>query len=383
MKFIIYNNNLNFGGAEVCFIDICKVLRESGCDVVVMCEKNNERFISKLKKINGVEIFDFLNYSCKYNDYFHIFNGQTLRDFENKYESKELRKLVWIMHPDELGAYICKGYYKIKERFGVFFARLFFYGTFLFNRRSIKRVKNMFERGEIVFMDGATYWTSMQFINRGIFDMKNANIIPVISDFGGKVFFENIDFKNKKIKNIFYFGRVEDFKFNAIMGLLNDLSLQKELSLHIIGDGKDLKKIENYAKKNSLDVNFYGFMDRLDAIKLMHEKADLVFAMGIAALDCVSSGIPVAILNPFTKINTSKKYNFLFEESYYGVGDFLDDEFSRKNKIYLKSFVEIKEDCEKNRKYIVENNFLHVSKFHSRFELKKAIDKYIFNIGDE
>lgn len=367
MKYFIYNSNLYFGGAEVCFLNLCRSLCDSNKEVFVICDLRNERFLENIKNIRGLNLLSIDDFvpSMDLNNALYIFNGQTLRDFEKRFGFLNLKKYIWVMHPDELIAYSCKGYYKVKEIFGPKISKFYFRTLFLFNYLKIKRIRNMIDKGEVLFMDGSTYWASMRFLEKGRIDIKNENILPVPSNINPSVFNNLKLVDRKKISNIFYFGRVEDFKVNSILGLMDDMVEKKGMVLNIIGDGKCLNEVNLYAKRIGLRVNFYGFMDRVSAIKIINERADLVFAMGISALDSTYSKIPVVILNPYSGKNKFKKYNFLVDEVFSGVGEFIDSCVMNEKIKILKDFDEILLDVENNYKSFSENGFHHMMENHN------------------
>ncbi len=341
---VIYNPNENFGGAEVAFLNFIEILsKESNYTFQVVIHPKS-RFEETLLKLNNpnTEIIYKQDYEYKENnDSLFLFNGQTLRWFEDTFQLRPKNIRIWLMHPDELGAYCVKGFYKIKIHFGEKIASIYFSFFSLFHKNQIGFISKIIHDDHLAYMDGSVRHNSMLILQKlDIFTEKNYKYLPVYSQ--NKSTFKVRENAPQQVKNIYYFGRVEDFKTLALCGLIDDIAaFDKNLNLHIIGSGSDMDHINAYASKLGVSLHIHGFLHRDVASALIHKEADLCFAMGIAALDCSVAQVPVVVLNPSYSKPPKERYNFLYEETEFGVGDFLTQSMRPSKKEKLKDFNEI------------------------------------------
>lgn len=245
------------------------------------------------------------------------------------------------MHPDELGAYCVKGFYKIKINFGEKLANIYFSLFALLHKNQIGFISKIINDDHLAYMDGSVRHNSMLILKKlGISKEKNYKYLPVYSQ--NTSTFKVRENTPQQVKNIFYFGRVEDFKTLAVCGLIDDIAaFDKNLNLHIIGSGADMDHVSAYASKMGISLRIHGFLHRDVASALIHQESDLCFAMGIAALDCSVAQVPVVVLNPSYSKPPQDRYNFLYEETEFGVGDFLTQSMRANKKEKLKNFNEI------------------------------------------
>lgn len=128
--------------------------------------------------------------------------------------------------------------------------------------------------------------------------------------------------------NIFWYGRLCDFKFYGLMMLIDELKECDLLfKLHIIGDGDKSETVLKKCVETNIPFVHYGTLNNSDAIQLIATTAQCVFAMGTSALECASLGIPT-ILAPvsYSPIERKVKYEWLYETKKYTLGRFIKKE---------------------------------------------------------
>lgn len=130
------------------------------------------------------------------------------------------------------------------------------------------------------------------------------------------------------IINIFWYGRLCDFKYHGLLRLVDELSeCNFAFKLHIIGGGDKTDLVIKKCSESNISFKYYGTLKNPDAIQLIASTAQCVFAMGTSALECASLGIPT-ILAPvsYTPIERKIKYEWLYETKQYTLGRFMQNE---------------------------------------------------------
>ena len=307
-KLTIYNPTPYFGGASILFLRIFKKFRENNIDVVVIdyydgfiasrssAYDENIIKVSKDLKLNasyeGLEDRAFLcttTQLCSLKSFCHI----------NKINPKVF---MWVVHPFEASISFIPFGITVATVFGLHFAKL--YTSFFPIRKHFlkKLMLDGIKKNYIHFMDGSCFDTSCYFLTVNREDIKSS-LLPIPAEAERELQWRGFDEK-KGFLHICYFGRVEDFKIGPLLGLI--LELEKihtknkfGIKLTIIGGGRDLEKVSDFVKTSiSYNVVFKGVMENKAAKIWMSENIDVLFAMGTAALDGSSIGIPTVLLNP-------------------------------------------------------------------------------------
>ena len=104
---------------------------------------------------------------------------------------------------------------------------------------------------------------------KNIYKFKN---IELIRNYFPK---KNFQFKNKKIKDVFFIGRLVKSKdpYFFLKGC-NLAKKSNKFNINIVGDGPDKLKLIKFAKKNRLNVKFHGFIR--NPFEFFKNKIDLI-----------------------------------------------------------------------------------------------------------
>lgn len=169
----------------------------------------------------------------------------------------------------------------------------------------------------------------------------------------------------------FWYGRLCDFK---VYGLLNFIEQTKHdnIELHIIGSGDMANEVQSCCKKNNIRFIMYGTLGNGEALDLINKDADLVLAMGTAALECALLKKPI-IISPisYAPLKEKEVFYWLFETSNYTIGRII-----KKDECGFRNWEEMKKDLftqpvgEYCRQHAIEN--------HS---LSTVINKLVISIG--
>lgn len=126
--------------------------------------------------------------------------------------------------------------------------------------------------------------------------------------------------------NIAIFGRLSLDKVYAAVDVLDHIAKLKrreQVNVHVIGSGRSADEegilFFHYYPRN-INLIRYGTLELQRALKVIAEKADIVFAMGTSALDGASVGIPTVIVPNEVKPFSCNKYVFLHQSKGYMLG---------------------------------------------------------------
>jgi hypothetical protein len=240
--------------------------------------------------------------------------------------SKNVKILFWILHSKNLQLNSIYNNFQFK------------YLRFFELNKLRAFVRLIDKKSGLISMDESTKIDTENYLNINL----QSKIVPILV----KIPF----IKNKKIINDrnswAYIGRVESFKTKPLMKLLESLEilnnqgvLDDNFIFYIIGDGKDLKLINSFSKKLSLNINFLGFIENEKLPKLITKlKISCVAAMGTAILDAMSYGCAVVKLDFFYYKNKNyPKYYFKVDHNTFCLGRELNNiDFSNKFPSDLK-----------------------------------------------
>lgn len=107
-----------------------------------------------------------------------------------------------------------------------------------------------------------------------------------------------------------------------VMELFAAYDSSKKRVLHVVGDGKYRRQAEQYSEKfrNALTIRFTGTIPKNELDQYLLTHADVVFAMGISALEGAALHIPSVVIPVSTKPIKEDWFYFLYETKDYCVG---------------------------------------------------------------
>lgn len=358
----VFNPNPNFGGAEILFKKLIPFWLRSYVEIQVYCIEGS-RFESELKLFSGnlKFVYDLDGIVAAENI---ICTGQFFRFLQRYGESICGSKiLVWILHPDEFPSVFKPGFFRLKNSFFSFLG--------LHNYLPIKLawVSRLVESNKLgfMFMDGRIRAASLRFardnqlerIGFGVDQLNYISPMPATS-----VWFPNEKYDRQAITSLGYFGRIEDFKTKVVLKLIDDISHYSPfVDFHLIGDGACSGQVLKYAKSKKVNCIFYGFVANDLAKRIIADKVDVCYAMGIAALDSASTMTPTVVCNPFTQ-GVKANYCWVFSLQDYSLGDYVDKNNEQCMMDFESTIVSSSEEyfllSKKSYDYVHENHDLSI-----------------------
>lgn len=127
-------------------------------------------------------------------------------------------------------------------------------------------------------------------------------------------------------------GRIADFKHHVLWRTLLDMDeysgrTGRAVAMTIVGSGPFLAKVQEQAAQLKTFIPTYVESvapEQLDSFLM--GQADIVVAMGTAALDAARLGIPTILLDPsYGPVSAAYRYRWLFEERGFTLGRILFD----------------------------------------------------------
>lgn len=321
MKVVLIYLSKELGGAETLMIRLAEKFSEMKIDVTIIdSEKKiiHNRIKNKnIKKIvySGEKIFIDNSYLLFFANY--IYNPGKYVDF-----GSNIKVLFWSVHPLNLifpPPFFKKSLFKppflwLKILYILFFPLVYF------AQRGI--VSLALKKKSLVFMDDENADFPENFFQLDI-DRRYVSI-PVSDEVtvdSGKVL--KVD-----CLNVFWYGRLCDFKSFSLINIIEQLSaLTTSSTIHIVGDGDMRDVIIRCCIDLGVDYVFYGNLENSAALQLIRDEADLVFAMGTAALESAKMQIPTLLVPiSYQKIDEPMRLIWLFETTGYSLGGFWSDD---------------------------------------------------------
>lgn len=317
-RYLLFYPSVEIGGAEVLFARLADALVDRGNEVTVMDSEN--KIIINLLKNKSVRTL----ICCQREkvevcvDYVVMFASHAISApcFFNA--SAESKLLVWNIHPLN-NIYLPPVFGEYIFNMGLGFLRtvnnLFFRSE---NKVRINTLKTLFQADAFMCMDGETAKTLNSYYCLNF----EYDYIPVPVPVSDNSVHALHEFDSAGVINLFWYGRLCDFKSYGLIFLIKKLSeLKFKIRLGIIGDGDFRKTIENVAKSSAVQVYFFGSLPNEEAISLLQREADVVFAMGTAALEAAAIGIPT-VLAPvsYGKISYDLRFDWLYNTKNFTLG---------------------------------------------------------------
>ena len=232
------------------------------------------------------------------------------------------RFLFWNLHPDNFFPYIYN--YQRNNRFIVkhILLKLFFSLQKYYRNKIVLNFKYLIKCNSLTFMDFENFRQTQESFPDVFLP---ESYMPC--------FIEKVNYKTlqekKKIKNFFWIGRIVKFKVHILIHLIKrlneslDHNLDFDFKLTIIGDGDEMDFLNNQLSiiNPRFKVEFIGDIEYQEIKNLILNNCDLLFAMGISALEGARIAIPT-ILTDFSNspILGNYKFRFLYEQSNFNLG---------------------------------------------------------------
>lgn len=245
--------------------------------------------------------------------------------YKNINISPKAKLFLWVTHPHDIFKWLPTFNFTLKK-------------SSLLKKIHIKLLHYNYAKRLTGFINEANKCNSINFMDsfcleeyQSLFKIKleNPSILPVFIR-------ENKEDENSlglksivkdNFINMFWLGRVADFKTQTILNIIYDLnSFNKKantvkIRLHLIGDGKDLDFIKNETSKiKKIDVRFYGSLPILEVRKLLANNNGIMIGHGISILEGARSKYPCIIADGMYLKSKKLLYRMLIDEEPYSVG---------------------------------------------------------------
>ncbi|UUA71427.1 hypothetical protein [Cellvibrio sp. QJXJ] len=366
MKIAFYNPSRIIGGAEILFYRLQSELKSRGIQSQII-DYSNGAFI----KLGGssedlVSISSVLE-SCTVDcDAIFIPPNFSYEALSNLKLKRNTKILFWSIHPLNCIPILPFRFYKELKPY----SKIKKFIDLVFLRSQINFAKSLFnmatERNALLFMDNENYTTANQFLQG------NAKLaflpIPVSFEVKPGNFEKKLKPKNKF--EIFWIGRLVDFKIGSLNRLIQDLDTwssysQTEIVLHIVGGGKEERLV---IEPKKIAIVRHGQITNQALQSLLIERADAAFAMGTSVLEAAAHGIPSFIVAPtYLKVGDPESYTPLPQTKNFDLGGFEKNPQSKSfDQIQLRENIHSMEFRNSCKDYVESN--------HS---LKKVVDTLI------
>ncbi len=296
------------GGAEFLFIRLARFLVEQGMHVFYV------DYVDGLARKQLLENdIVFVDYEDNKKTVVDI-EGTLITPISNFYRIKNFleitnqntKLLFWCLHYHNIIDVCPEGEVltNLPEKVVPFFVRHFCKNTFNVYRNVLL---NLDKLQSVYFMDEMTFA-----LNRRIFSYPFSQEIPILSL--RKDTFAKEEVINKDEINVCYLGRLCKEKVYPLINVLDNLleiSTNKKINVHIIGEGDSKKLINEKKYKDKLNLLFIGTLSQEEMNKYLKNKIDILFAMGTAALEGCALKLPVVFLNPSYKKIHGKIFHFM------------------------------------------------------------------------
>lgn len=321
-KIAFFYPSIIYGGAELLLSRVATILNKMGHDVTVFDICNGQ--ISKLVEKEGIKIVEVEQYTPKKIQFDVVITTANLHsEIFNWITPTEGNKVIfWCVHHYNL--------HINSERF-IKYPRL---------SSAYNKILKM-----ILFVDWKKIKSKIKLLEpqRGLYSMDSAtqNSFETeynlsVSDSFLPVFTSECDTNEQWISStsekleVFFLSRLSDCKVSPILHVCKSLSalkLSKQISINIIGDGDLSNYLEKELAALSVETKLWGYMDSEKTKSLLSKKADVLFAMGTAALDGASLVIPTVSIDASSATYPSNyKYIWLYQRTGYSLGEMINED---------------------------------------------------------
>jgi hypothetical protein len=304
----LINLNKYIGGGETLFVRFMNFLTNKKEDFFVICSSGS--YIEKEIKDNKLNV---LYKSISANDYYYLNNrqrrklineisGDLPKNKQLKFVSFCLRDLYLLIDLSKLHTsstvthlilhdqdylYVCQSLWD-KLRYVLLKKRRFSRHAMInFNRRILSSLND--DNSLISMTENLNaQWSKDLQINVPI-----ERTVPLPSCNIGAI---NIVFSSVNTKKILWIGRIVNFKIPSLLAMIDYLSLNKEYSLTIVGNG-DIKRIKQYIIKKNIDQHRITFLGEVPpfSLKEIVEEHSIGYAMGTSVIEIAKYGKPVIL----------------------------------------------------------------------------------------
>ncbi|HQT24938.1 hypothetical protein [Daejeonella sp.] len=223
-----------------------------------------------------------------------------------------------------------------------------------YNKVKLENVVQYFSGSNaLFFMDEENFLTTKSFFPDINIKEKYLPCFLIPDSSEKKVFYE------KGKYNFCWVGRIVDFKVNILNHLLERLSVFKsddfDFYFTIIGTGDGIETLQNHIKALNTDFKI-NFIEDLPNEKLgnyLIENCDVLFAMGLSALEGASRKIPTFLVDfSFSPIQFNYRFKYIFEHEKFNLGCQINDshreaDSSLESKIgnVIRNYENIADQC--------------------------------------
>lgn len=337
---MIYHPSKYLGGTEVLFSRVIDILIQQGY-----------KDINVIDYSDGVLSSKFKNDNVTYHDIYGDIKKELLENVTLIASAKNISRvlslcqsnsvsnikpLFWLLHPSELYAGYVIGSTGIKKIFGYSFLRKML--TFLPGFGSFKKnISSLCNNSNLCVMDESCLAESSWVLNQ---KLDSSSILPLITNLDSNVTPASIVGHGQyTTSSLLIISRLDDFKIHGIYKLLSDIKLfyhgERRFDIHLVGDGQYRDEVLKMSKEiDNINFIFHGYVEN-NLIKELFAKHefDLCFAMGTAALESASRGIPTVLLPATDKPITDRNdvYKYIGSEGDSSLAEYLDTPFEKGN----------------------------------------------------
>jgi hypothetical protein len=307
------------GGVSIVFINFAKLLVNRFNVFIVDFDDGT----MKRNLVPNVNFIDFENVIKYPPNSLIIFQSVAIWRIKDFYKFDEAsRFLFWNLHPDNFFPYIYD--YQRNNRFigKHILLKLFFSLQKYYRNKILLNLKYLIKCNSLTFMDFENFRQTQESFPEVFLP---ESYMPC--------FIEKVNYKtangNKEIKNFFWIGRIVKFKVHILIHLIKrlneslDHNLDFNFKLTVIGGGDEMDFLNKQVSiiNPKFTIEFMGDIEYQEINNLVLNNCDLLFAMGISALEGARIGIPT-VLTDFsnTPILGNYKFRFLYEQSSFNLG---------------------------------------------------------------
>lgn len=327
---VLYFPYKSAGGVSELFLNISKILADKYNVFIIDFE---DGYMAKNLHLNSKLLTTLQINEIPLNNTVIIFQSIPFWNIINFDDFDERIKIIfWNLHPNNFYPKIISDV--SNSRIKNILANSINWLSFLRRKKLSNTVKYLLEKDSIFFMDGENINRTYSYLK--IFKNKRP-LLPVIIPAREKVvrnLKENLTFA--------WIGRITDFKVHILIHLLerlNTIYKTEKVLFKIIGSGEEMKYLLNYINRfENLNFEILGECNKLDENQHLQD-VDILFAMGMSALEGAARSIPTFLLDYSYKPITNKyKFIYSYENEEYNLGreinsNSFEDSCTLKSKI--------------------------------------------------
>ncbi len=265
---------------------------------------------------------------------------------------------------------------------------------FLLNETN-RLMKAFKSKNAVIFHD----WSSAKMLEtQSGLEFENKNYFPVFLPESPK-YTAKTELINDDEINIVWVGRLSHEKIFSVINIIDNFAkfkTEKIKRFHIIGDGLCYNQVYQYAKAffSKIEFIFTGTIPKEELSNYLIKNADVIFAMGTAALEGASLSIPSVVVQLSSKKFVDDDFYWLYDTKDYCVGVTVEQKKSfdikytkfdqilqtimteekssigeKSHEFFIKNFCGFEKRAKLLLFYMLQTNFI--------FEQLKKIIKYI------